>query len=189
MVDYEKRVCDDLTMTNSLLNDTLSEFKYIMSQHKHEIEELKKKVSLEMYLDQETVSNPRIAPDGQRIVYARGWIDKMNDRRKSSIWIMNADGTRNHFLVDGSGPIWSPDGSRIAFTASDESDDSQIFVRWMDDEGATTQITRLEKSPSNVAWAPDGNTISFTMNVEAAPAWTVNPPGRPEGANWTAARR
>lgn len=146
-----------------------------------------KKVSLEMYLDQETVSNPRIAPDGQRIVYARGWIDKMNDRRKSSIWIMNADGTRNHFLVDGSGPIWSPDGSRIAFTASDESDDSQIFVRWMDDEGATTQITRLEKSPSNVAWAPDGNTISFTMNVEAAPAWTVNPPGRPEGANWTAA--
>ncbi|HBD99117.1 MAG TPA: hypothetical protein DC060_13055, partial [Gemmatimonadetes bacterium] len=48
-----------------------------------------KKVSLEMYLDQETVSNPRIAPDGQRIVYARGWIDKMNDRRKSSIWIMN----------------------------------------------------------------------------------------------------
>ena len=29
-----------------------------------------KKVALEMYLDQETVSNPRIAPDGQRIAVA-----------------------------------------------------------------------------------------------------------------------
>ena len=146
-----------------------------------------KKVSLEMYLDQETVSNPRISPDGERIVYTRGWVDKMNDRRESSVWIMRADGTKNHFLVDGSGPVWSPDGSRIAYTASGEPDGSQIFVRWMDDEGATTQITRLEKGPSSVAWSPDGNTISFTMNVEATPAWTVDPPGRPEGATWTEA--
>jgi dipeptidyl aminopeptidase/acylaminoacyl peptidase len=142
-------------------------------------------VSLEMYLDLETVSNPQISPDGAQIVYTRGWIDKMNDRRESSIWIMNADGTKNRFLVDGSGPIWSPDGTRIAYTASGEPEGSQIFVRWMDDEGATSQITRLEESPSGIRWSPDGNTLSFTMTVEGEPAWMVNPPGRPDGATWT----
>ena len=144
-------------------------------------------ISLEMYLDLESVSNPQIAPDGQRIVYTRGWIDKMNDSRESSIWIMNGDGSRNRFLVDGSGPTWSPDGTRIAYTASGEPEGSQVFVRWMDDEGSTSQITRLEKSPSGVRWSPDGEWLSFTMTVEGEPAWTVTPPGRPDGADWTAA--
>ena len=142
-------------------------------------------VSLEMYLDLESVSNPQISPDGSRVVYTRGWVDKMNDRRESSIWIMNADGSKAHFLVDGSNAVWSPDGSRIAYTASGEPDGSQVFVRWMDDEGATTQVTRIEKSPSSLAWSPDGQWISFSMSVEAEPAWTVSPPGRPEGATWT----
>ena len=144
-----------------------------------------KTLTLEMYLDLESVSNPQISPDGARIVYTRGWVDKMNDRRESSIWIMNADGSKNHFLVDGSGPLWSPDGTRISYTASGEPEGSQIFVRWMDDEGATTQITRLEKGPGGIAWSPDGESISFSMNVDGEPAWSVNPPGRPDGATWT----
>ena len=123
-----------------------------------------KTLTLEMYLDLESVSNPQISPDGARIVYTRGWVDKMNDRRESSIWIMNADGSKNHFLVDGSGPLWSPDGTRIAYTATGEPEGSQIFVRWMDDEGATTQITRLEKGPGGIAWSPDGESLSFSMN-------------------------
>jgi len=144
-----------------------------------------KKLTLEMYLDLESVSNPQISPDGARIVYTRGWVDKMNDRRESSIWIMNVDGSKNHFLVDGSGPLWSPDGTRIAYTARGEPEGSQIFVRWMDDEGATTQITRLEKGPGGIAWSPDGESLSFSMNVDGEPAWSVSPPGRPDGATWT----
>jgi Tol biopolymer transport system component len=88
-----------------------------------------KKLSLESYLDMESVSNPQISPDGSEIVYTRGWVDKINDRRESSVWIMNADGSKNRFLVDGSAPVWSPDGTRIAYTASGEPAGSQIFVR------------------------------------------------------------
>ena len=75
-----------------------------------------KKLSLEMYFDWETVSDPQISPDGKQIVYTRGWVDKVNDRTRSSLWIMNADGSRSRFLVEGSSPRWSPDGTRIAYT-------------------------------------------------------------------------
>jgi len=148
-----------------------------------------RKISLEMYLDMESVSSPQISPDGSQIVYTRGWIDKMNDSRESSIWIMNADGTRARHLTEGSGPIWSPDGTRIAFTRAGEPSGSQIWVRWMDAEGAESQITRLESGPGGIRWSPDGEHLSFTMNVDAEPAFSVNPPGRPDGATWTSAPR
>ncbi|MEX2467445.1 MAG: S9 family peptidase [Gemmatimonadota bacterium] len=146
-------------------------------------------VSLEMYLDLESVSNPQISPDGTQVVYTRGWVDKMNDRRESSIWIMNADGTKNRFLVEGSGPVWSPDGTRIAYTADGAPQGTQIFVRWTDAEGATSQITRLEDGPGGIRWSPDGEQISFTMNVDTEPAFTVSPPGRPDGAEWVESPR
>src|SRR5687767_11522423 len=84
------------------------------------------------YLDYEQVSDPQISPDGKVIVYTRGWVDKINDRWESAIWVMSADGSRNRFLVKGSSPIWSPDGTRIAYiAAAEEPKGPQIFVRWM----------------------------------------------------------
>ena len=142
-------------------------------------------LSLDMYLEMESASNPRISPDGEEILWTRGWVDKVNDRRRSSVWIMDADGTRKRYLLDGSSPVWSPDGTRIAYVAEGEPRGSQIFVRWMDDEGATSQITRLERSPSSLRWSPDGTHIAFTMQVEDAQPWSVDLPDRPEGADWT----
>ena len=144
-------------------------------------------LALETYLDWEWVGSPQVSPDGSEILFTRSWVDRINDRRTSSIWIMNADGSRARFLIDGSSPRWSPDGTRIAFTAEGEPEGSQIFVRWMDAEGAVTQVTRLEKSPSNVGWSPDGTQLAFTMSVPSPNPWPISVPGRPEGANWTAA--
>jgi len=138
------------------------------------------KVSLEMYLDMESVSNPQISPDGTQILYSRGYVDQINDRRASEIWIMNADGSKKRFLMRGGSPIWSPDGTRIAY-----SSDGQIHVRWMDAEGASSQITRVERGPSSLRWSPDGTQIAFTMAVPDADPWTVKLPSRPRGATWT----
>jgi dipeptidyl aminopeptidase/acylaminoacyl peptidase len=147
------------------------------------------RLTLDLYLEMETVSEPQLSPDGSQIIYTRGWIDKMNDRRESALWIMNADGSRNRFLVKGSGARWSPSGDRIAYTAQGEPKGSQVFVRWMDAEGATSQVTRVEQSPSDVAWSPDGKQISFTMLVEDRDTWPIKMPKAPSGAKWTEAPR
>ncbi len=144
-------------------------------------------LALDRYLEMETIADPRISPDGIEVVYTRGWIDKMNDRRASSVWIVGADGSKNRFLVEGSNPRWSPDGSRIAYTA--DKDGMQLFVLYKDVPGPATQITRLEHSPSNVAWSPDGKSIAFTSLVPTSHEWSVAMPAKPEGAKWTAAPR
>ena len=142
------------------------------------------RITLDLYLDLETVSDPQISPDGSQIIYTRGWVDKLADRRESSLWVMNADGSRNRFLVRGSGARWSPTGDRITYTAQAEPRGTQIFVRYMDAEGAITQVTRVEKSPSGIAWSPDGTKIGFTMSVDAKNAWPIKMPRAPEGARW-----
>ncbi|CAN5523569.1 S9 family peptidase [soil metagenome] len=147
------------------------------------------RLTLDNYLDFETVSDPQLSPDGAQIIYTRGWIDKLNDRRESALWIMHADGSRNRYLVRGSGARWSPTGDRIAYTASGEPRGSQVFVRWMDAEGATSQVTRVEQPPSNIAWSPDGTQISFSMLVEERNNWPIRMPKLPSGARLTEAPR
>jgi len=141
------------------------------------------------YLDMESVGDPQISPDGSQVVYARRWVDKMKDRFGSSIWIVGADGSRNRFLVDGTSPRWSPDGTRIAFLAEGEPSGTQIFVRWMDAEGAVSQVTRESHPPSNIGWAPDGRAILFQRRVPHSEPYTVDLPDRPQGAEWTAPPR
>jgi len=146
----------------------------------------KSKLALDLFLEMESVSDPQLSPDGSQIIYTRQWTDKLNDSRESSLWIMNADGAKNRFLIDGSSPQWSPDGSRLAFLAKGKPQGTQLFVRWMDAEGAVTQITHVEKSPSDIRWSPEGKWLAFSMLVPEKDSWEVKLPPKPEGAKWTA---
>jgi Tol biopolymer transport system component len=141
------------------------------------------------YLDWEQVADPQVSPDGSQIVYTRRWVNKIEDRWDSGLWIMSADGTRNRFLLKGSNARWSPDGTRIAYFADGEPKGTQVFVRWMDAEGATSQVTRVSENPTNLSWAPDGRSLAFTMLVKSETPWKISMPAAPEGAKWTPAPR
>ena len=141
------------------------------------------------YLDWEQVADPQVSPTGAQIVYTRRWVNKLEDRWDSGLWVVNADGSKNRFLVKGSNARWSPDGTRIAYLADGEPKGSQVFVRWMDAEGATSQITRVSETPASVSWSPDGRSLAFTMLVKSETPWKISMPAAPEGAKWTPAPR
>ena len=142
------------------------------------------KISIEQYLDWSDVQTPQLSPDGTQIIYTRRWIDKMNDKWETSLWMMNADGSHQRALAQGSDVRWSPDGKRIAYVAKGEATGSQIWVRWMDAEGAASQISRLTETPAALEWAPDGKSIAFTMNVPVKQEWRIAMPAAPKGAKW-----
>lgn len=144
------------------------------------------RLQLAQYLDWQEVQSPQISPDGSQIVYTRRWVDKMSDRWRTSLWIMNADGTRARLLADGSGAQWSPDGTRIAYVAEGRPAGAQIFVKWVALEGAGSQISNLTEAPSGLQWSPDGTRLAFNMNVSdpLGPEWRIPMPTPPKGAKW-----
>ncbi len=137
------------------------------------------------YLEFEQVGDAQISPDGRQIIYTRRWVDQQADSMSSAMWIMDADGSRHRFLREGSNARWSPNGDRILFVAQGDNQKPQIFVRWMDGEGATSQVTRVTVTPSSPKWSPDGQQIAFVAIVPAEDDWKVDLPSAPEGATWS----
>jgi dipeptidyl aminopeptidase/acylaminoacyl peptidase len=146
-------------------------------------------LTVDHYLDWEQVADPQISPDGAQVVYTRRWVNKVDDKWESALWIMNADGSHHRFLVKGSDARWSPDGTRILYLAEGEPKGTQVFVRWMDMEGASSQVTRVAEMPSVPQWAPAGKAITFVMPVPDSSVWSISLPKPPEGAKWTPAPR
>jgi dipeptidyl aminopeptidase/acylaminoacyl peptidase len=141
------------------------------------------------FMEMETVGSPSISPDGRQILFARGGVDKTNDRSRSNLWIVDVDGKRVRELTHGNwrdfSPVWSPDGKRIAYL-SDRDQTTQIHVLWVETK-EVAQLTRLERAPQNLTWSPDGRSLAFTCFVpDDTPILGVKLPPRPAGAKWAA---
>jgi len=136
--------------------------------------------------DLQMVANPQISPDGSTIIYERHQFDVMTDRRYINLWQIDFSGDNHQPLTSGKenygNVAWAPDGSKIAYTSSEEGS-SQIFIRWME-TGLSASITNLDKSPGNLSWSPDGSHLFFTKQVNAEKPNIGTFPGPPEGAEW-----
>lgn len=138
--------------------------------------------------DLQMVGSPQISPDGNTIIYERHQFDVMSDRRYVNLWSIGFNGNDHHALTSGKGSYgnvaWSPDGSRVAYTSSEEGS-TQVFIRWME-KGVTSSITNLSSSPGNLLWSPNGDYLLFTQQVKEDKPQIGSFPGAPEGAEWAA---
>ncbi|RIK43760.1 MAG: hypothetical protein DCC58_09195 [Chloroflexi bacterium] len=103
---------------------------------------------------------PDLSPDGRRIVFARVEGDVSN------IWVMERDGSNQRQLTHGISahePVWSPDGTRIAFSGSVDHGLPDIWV--MDADGSNLQVlTSNPYNDLNPDWSPDGARIVYSRD-------------------------
>ena len=150
-----------------------------------------KGLDAESFFDMETIASPAISPYGKAIVFSRGYVDKVKDQNRANLWLVSdwssPQGHRLRELTSGtwrdSSPVWSPDGSRIAFL-SDRDGTLQVHVM-LAATREVAQLTRVQKPPSSLRWSPDGRRLAFTMTVpDDDPILPVKLPKKPEGAQW-----
>jgi len=80
-------------------------------------------VTPEDYFSFEFISDPQISPDGKLVAYVLTKIDRAQNRRTSSVWMVATDGSRAPWQFTTSpqtsnSPRWSPDGNSLAFLSS-----------------------------------------------------------------------
>ena len=121
------------------------------------------------------------SPDGRRIAFLK--YDFV--RAVVHLWTMGRDGSSPRVLQGGdqwvSGPSWSPDGTRIAFTNNTPDLINDIWVVNADGSGAVNLTPDpfpgvfFDRMP---AWSPDGRRIAFSSNRSGTTRiWTMNADG------------
>ena len=86
------------------------------------------------------------------------------------IYTINADGTKTKQLTKQVGggfkksPVWSPDGTKIAYVADDIGSDSEIYVVEADGSNLR-QVTSNDANESDPAWSPDSDKIAFKLST------------------------
>jgi dipeptidyl aminopeptidase/acylaminoacyl peptidase len=140
--------------------------------------------------DLEYISDPQISPDGSKVVYVRNFKDVMTDRDYSSLWMVNIDGSQNLPLTQGNqrdfSPVWSPDGSKVAYRSNQQDEKVKLFVLYLDSK-VSVALTNSANAPGSVSWSPDGQNLAFTSNVPTVKKSMLSIPSAPAGAKWNEA--
>jgi TolB protein len=109
-------------------------------------------------------SDPSFSPDGFKLVYR----SRRNDQ--DAIVIMNVDGSHPRVIVSPDStycghPVWSPDGTLIAFQQFVLRKGNRIFC--MRTDGTEIRQISCEDGGGHYdpQWAPDGDKIVFFSNI------------------------
>lgn len=123
---------------------------------------------------------PAWSPDGEQIVYVRYW-DGID--RAARIQILDLRSGRVEMLPltpvgFPSNPIWSPDGSTIAFVDGIPGDEPGTYAGnglYLISPAGQGQRLLIDEVGSNISWSPDGSEIVFER-------WVPNMSGEPSEA-------
>jgi dipeptidyl aminopeptidase/acylaminoacyl peptidase len=128
----------------------------------------KRLLSAEVTWEMKRIGSPVISPDGRWIVapVTRYTID--DDKSHTDLWLFSPDGTIEKQLTitgfaDGQ-PVFSPDGSKLAFVSRRDDDDaSQVYLLPINEPGEAIRLTEMPTGVSAPKWA--GDYIYFISNV------------------------
>lgn len=116
------------------------------------------------------LGTPVASPDGDWAIVAVTEPAYKEEETVSDLWLVAVDGktaprrlTATKDAEDG--VEWSPDGTRIAFSAKRGEDVSQVYVMDMTMPGEAQKITALATGASGPKWSPDGKRIAFESRV------------------------
>ena len=116
------------------------------------------------------------SPDGSRIAF-NGTIQGLTDGSsapREAAFIVDKDGANLQQLSQAFGgrePVWSPDGSQIAFTQYEEGALSDLFVSYADGTNPR-RLTNTRHGVYGLAWSPDGWKIAFKSVI--AGGWEIS---------------
>jgi Tol biopolymer transport system component len=102
-----------------------------------------------------------LSPDGKRVAAHR------HDGNGGDIWISELSrGTTSRFTFDASqdssSPVWSPDGSRIAF-GSLRNGKSGLYQKLSNGTSPEEQLLESDVTTLPVSWSPDGRSIVYSV--------------------------
>ena len=104
---------------------------------------------------------PRLSPDGRLIALS------VATGTDSDVWIHDINRGATTKLTSGGRnlwPVWSPDGTRVAYASSREGS-TNVYWRHADGSGAEEQLTTSAHTVMPHSWAPDGRHLVVT-NVQ-----------------------
>lgn len=117
--------------------------------------------------DLRAVGEPQLSPDGKWIAYTITITDFDGNSRNSDIYIVSATGGEPRRMTTSeksdTNPVWSPDGSSIAFLSS-RGGSNQIYVLPIGG-GEARRVTDFPGGVGDAIWTRDGAGFVFTGDV------------------------
>ena len=115
-----------------------------------------------------SISNPKISPEGNWIMYSVSKIDSAKDKFYSKLYMVSADGKETISLTEQTKGVsnyhWSPDGKYISFLAAGKEEEEGAQLYLMDRRGGEPfQITHIKGELEAYNWFKDGKHFIFTI--------------------------
>jgi Tol biopolymer transport system component len=114
----------------------------------------------------------RISPDGTRLAAGRS-----EPGGRPDVWVVNlAQGSETRLTTDPADdyvPVWSPDGTRIAFASTREGTDN-LYVRAADGAGSDQLLLKTGERKRPLDWSRDGKFLLFNvLTAKGADIWAL----------------